>query len=316
MVGLTSRPDCQPWVKPTEIQWQSADMSVTVGADVTFAALDESADLWTAIDCLGDRNSTIGRLVECNSTGPLRLGFGGWRDLLLGAQFHNGRGELITAGGRTVKNVAGYDLTKLIIGQSGVFARVAAITMRAYRRPDDALLVEWSPSAQHFHRLMASPCRPQWGVLTADALTCGYLGDAPAIDYYAREIAAWQPTRVQRHGVKADAEWRREHWRWNDGADWAMRASVPPARIAHFAKRAALNDWAADPAFGVVLAKVQPESAAVVTRAAADVGGRAWFWSEGKLAAIVCSVEEYAIFKRLKEAMDPDNLLAPLPKML
>ena len=59
----------------------------------------------------------LGRLVEHNSSGPLRLGYGAWRDLLLGCQFHNGRGELITAGGRTVKNVAGYDLTKFMVGQ-------------------------------------------------------------------------------------------------------------------------------------------------------------------------------------------------------
>jgi FAD/FMN-containing dehydrogenase len=316
MIGVTARPDCRPWVAPAEIQWQSADMSVTVGADVPYGTSDESAELWTAIDCMGDRNSTIGRLVEGNSTGPLRLGFGGWRDLLLGCQFYNGRGELITAGGRTVKNVAGYDLTKLVIGQSGVLARVAAVTMRAYRRPDDALLAEWSPSAELFHRLLASPCRPQWGMVTADSLTCGYLGDAAAIDYYAREIGAWQPRRVQRHGVKADAEWRCSHWRVKQGAGWAMRASVPPARIADFAKRAALKDWVGEPAFGVVLADVESQSAEAVKRAAEDVGGRAWFWQEGKLAGIVCSGEEYAILKRLKEAMDPDNRLAPLPVML
>jgi hypothetical protein len=152
--------------------------------------------------------------------------------------------------------------------------------------------------------------------LTAGALTCGYLGDAPAVDYYAREIAAWQPRRVDRHGVLADAEWRCSHWGCHDGTGWALRASVPPARIADFAQLAELNDWAADPAFGVVLAQVQPDAAAAIARAAADVGGRAWFWSEGNLTAIVCSNEEYTIFKRLKEAMDPDNRLAPLPPML
>ena len=66
--------------------------------------------------------------LEMNSTGPLRLGFGAWRDLLLGAQFYNGRGELITAGGRTVKNVAGYDLTKFMVGQRGVFGRLLTLT--------------------------------------------------------------------------------------------------------------------------------------------------------------------------------------------
>ena len=86
------------------------------------------------------RPAAWARSSEQNSTGPLRLGYGAWRDLLLGVQFTNGRGELITAGGRTVKNVAGYDLTKFMVGSHGVFGRLVTITTRTYRRPDRALV--------------------------------------------------------------------------------------------------------------------------------------------------------------------------------
>src|SRR5690606_39385215 len=103
-----SRPPREPLVPPGGADLQIADMSATVSADLTLRELDRQLaahDQWLPID--GDPDRTIGDLVAANSSGPMRLGFGGWRDLLMGAQFLTGRGELITAGGRTVKNVAG-----------------------------------------------------------------------------------------------------------------------------------------------------------------------------------------------------------------
>src|SRR5690349_18029344 len=133
------RPDRTPLVPPGGLDLHTRDMTATFSADVTLA--DVQAHLaklqqWLPID--GDPLWTIGRLVETNSTGPLRLGYGAWRDLLLGCQFENGRGELITAGGRTVKNVAGYDLTKFMVGQNGAFGRLVTITARTYLRPASA----------------------------------------------------------------------------------------------------------------------------------------------------------------------------------
>src|SRR3982751_4161223 len=141
------RPNHTPLVAPGGIECFARDMTATISADVTLAAAQAKlAELgqWLPID--GDVHSALGELVENNSTGPLRLGFGGWRDLLLGVQFSNGRGELITAGGRTVKNVAGYDLTKFVVGQRGVFGRLVTFTARTYRLPAAGLLVEHAPS--------------------------------------------------------------------------------------------------------------------------------------------------------------------------
>src|SRR6185437_6903942 len=120
------------------------DMTATFAAEVTLEkARAELAKIgqWIAID--GDPGSPIGELIAFNSTGPLRLGYGAWRDLLLGVQFTNGRGELISAGGRTMKNVAGYDLTKFMVGSAGVFGKIVAATVRTYRRPQGALLARF-----------------------------------------------------------------------------------------------------------------------------------------------------------------------------
>ena len=116
------RPRRGDLVPPGGVELHARDMTATFAADVTLGeAQRRLAEIgqWLPVD--GDPAAALGDLVSFNSTGPLRLGYGAWRDLLLGVQFTNGRGELITAGGRTVKNVAGYDLTKFMVGQHGVF---------------------------------------------------------------------------------------------------------------------------------------------------------------------------------------------------
>src|SRR5207302_9923631 len=119
-----------------------------------------TADQWLPID--GYPSRTVAELVERNSTGPLRLGYGAWRDLLLGAQFTNGQGELITVGGQVIKNVAGYDLTKFMIGQHGIFGRLVTITTRTYKSPDAALLATFPPDLRKLNVLLVTSCRPQW----------------------------------------------------------------------------------------------------------------------------------------------------------
>src|SRR5712671_3483388 len=71
------------------------DMTATFSADLRLGEVQTGlAEIsqWLPID--GDPNATLATLIETNSTGPLRLGYGAWRDLLLGVQFTNGRGEL------------------------------------------------------------------------------------------------------------------------------------------------------------------------------------------------------------------------------
>src|SRR3954452_18449445 len=135
------RPNREPLVPPGGADLHARDMTATFAADITLRAAQDllrEYNQWLPID--GDPDTPLGTLVDHNSTGPLRLGYGAWRDLLLGVQFTNGKGDLITAGGRTVKNVAGYDLTKLMVGQHGVFGKLVTLTTRTYRRPEAALL--------------------------------------------------------------------------------------------------------------------------------------------------------------------------------
>jgi glycolate oxidase FAD binding subunit len=87
---------------------------------------------------LGSRTDagTIGGVVACNIAGPRRLHAGTPRDALLGFEGANGRGELFKAGGRTVKNVTGYDLSKLMAGSHGVLAVLTTVTLKVAPTPE------------------------------------------------------------------------------------------------------------------------------------------------------------------------------------
>ena len=175
----------EPLVSPGQIELHADDMTATFAGDAVLAVAQSRLNevgQWLAID--GDPSSSLGDLILFNSTGPLRLGYGGWRDLLLGVQFTNGRGELISAGGRTVKNVAGYDLTKFIVGSAGMFGEIVTATVRTYRRPEAALRATYDADVHMIGRLMSTALRPQWAMLTSEQLFCGYLGDRRTIDHY------------------------------------------------------------------------------------------------------------------------------------
>jgi FAD/FMN-containing dehydrogenase len=313
----TSRPPRERLVAPGQIEHFVADMTVTVSADVPLAALQQrlaQVGQWLPID--GDADRPVGQLVEQNSTGPLRLGYGAWRDLLLGAQFTNGTGELITAGGMTMKNVAGYDLTKFMVGQGGVFGRLETITTRTYKQPTAALLATFAPDVRVVNRLLPSDCRPQWAILTDTALHCGYLGDARAIDHYRRALPAHAPRETIARTPRDDAEHRAALWCCVGEA--LFRAAVAPTRIADFVKVARPLAWAADAAFGVVLGSTDLDDGgtARLHDAARVCGGSVYAHrTDGTLRMAEPEPVRRALLERLKHAFDPDGTLAPLPWM-
>jgi FAD/FMN-containing dehydrogenase len=78
---------------------------------------------------------TLGGLAALGSCGPERLRYGAPRDLLLGLRFVSGAGRPISAGGRVVKNVAGYDLTRLLVGSAGTLGFITELTFRVASLP-------------------------------------------------------------------------------------------------------------------------------------------------------------------------------------
>jgi glycolate oxidase FAD binding subunit len=122
-----------------------ADLVATVQAGTPLDGLrrrlaDEG--MWLALDPPGRPDRSLGSIVATATAGPLRHGFGPVRDHFLGCTVATGDGRLVKAGGRVVKNVAGYDLTKLQVGGFGGFGIIAELhlRLRALPRADVTLL--------------------------------------------------------------------------------------------------------------------------------------------------------------------------------
>jgi glycolate oxidase FAD binding subunit len=307
-------------VSPGQVDCQIADMTVTAAADVTLDRLQHELAghvQWLAVD--GDPSRPIGELVEDNSTGPLRLGFGGWRDVLLGCQFENGRSELISPGGRTMKNVAGYDLTKFMVGQRGVFGAIVTLTARTYRLPDGALLARFvgppEAAAAKLAALLITPCKPHWSLIDADSLRCGYLADQPTLDFLQTALSRHEPDEITPQNLQQDAALRRSLLADAARGDGSrFRASIPPAQLAPFIASLQPEKWIADGAFGVVWGH-HHQPPPTIMQAAGRLGGGAVVWEGGRIVQSPPPPGVDDLLRRLKNAFDPDGTLAGLPMM-
>lgn len=116
-----------------------ADLVATVQAGVAFDDLQRrliAAGMWSPLDPPGRPDRSVGSVVATATTGPLRAGAGSIRDHVLGCTFVTGDGREVEAGGRVVKNVAGYDLTKLQVGGFGGFGMLTTLHLRLRARAE------------------------------------------------------------------------------------------------------------------------------------------------------------------------------------
>ena len=116
-----------------EHAWQ--DMTCTVEAGCRWTAMQ--AELarhgqMVALDPLWPERATVGGIVATNDSGALRLKFGGLRDLIIGMTIVLADGTIARTGGKVVKNVAGYDLHKLMIGSLGTLGVIAEVNFRLH----------------------------------------------------------------------------------------------------------------------------------------------------------------------------------------
>jgi glycolate oxidase FAD binding subunit len=112
-----------------------ADLTVTVEAGCTIGLLQSALrehGQRLAVDPLWPERATVGGVLSANDNGPWRLRFGGLRDLVIGTTLALADGTIASSGGKVVKNVAGYDLSKLVTGALGTLGVITTAIFRLH----------------------------------------------------------------------------------------------------------------------------------------------------------------------------------------
>jgi FAD/FMN-containing dehydrogenase len=126
------------------VEYDPPNQTVTVEAGMSLAELQEALKAnrqWMPIRPFLGNDTTVGSVVALGAHGPERLRYGAPRDLLLGLRFITGTGRLVSTGGKVVKNVAGYDLGRLLVGSAGTLGFLTELTLRVSSIPESCRAV-------------------------------------------------------------------------------------------------------------------------------------------------------------------------------
>jgi glycolate oxidase FAD binding subunit len=319
-----------------------ADLTVTLAAGTPFADLRAAlaqAGQFLPLDPPHSDSATIGGIVAANSTGFWRARYGGIRDQLIGTTTALADGTLARAGGRVVKNVAGYDVNKLLIGSLGTLGVIVECTFKILPLPRasaglQASFARGSAAFAAADALARTPARAAAIVVDSTARDSWRLlvlaqGDPSAVERtlsIATDATRAQGGTAERHDdIELGLGPLRELPATARGT--LVRASLPVAAQSAFAdaatRLAGFRHLVSDAASGVVRVHVQSDeiseiAAADALGAAARVCGgsarverrpdalrdRVTAWGDGEIPGLF-------LMKRLKDAFDPNGVLEP-----
>lgn len=121
------------------VDYVPGDLTLTARAGTSLAEIRAATaehNQWLALEPFGADDGTVGATVATASAGALSTFFGTPRDLVLGLEFVTGSGTVARGGGRVVKNVAGFDITRLLTGSWGTLGVITEVTLRLHARPE------------------------------------------------------------------------------------------------------------------------------------------------------------------------------------
>ncbi len=162
------------------IEHSAGDFTITVSAGISLLTLQnqlKTFNQYLPIDPAFPEVATIGGIIATAESGSLRHKYNGIRDLILGISFMRNDGEIAKAGGKVVKNVAGYDLMKLLTGSYGSLGIITEVTLRLFPILENAQTVlitgDSEPIDQAIQLLKSSALTP----LKADLLSASLIKD-------------------------------------------------------------------------------------------------------------------------------------------
>jgi glycolate oxidase FAD binding subunit len=158
------------------VEHEAGDLTCTVEAGIRLSALNAELALRgqrLSLDPPGD--PTVGALLARNLSGPLRHRFGAPRDLVLGVTLVLADGTIASAGGKVVKNVAGYDLARLVCGSRGMLALIGRVSFRLHPIPKASQTLVAEGSSNGLVTAVAALVRSQLEPSALDLLHPGRL---------------------------------------------------------------------------------------------------------------------------------------------
>jgi glycolate oxidase FAD binding subunit len=228
-----------------EHTWQ--DMTCTVEAGCTWSLLQSGLaqhGQWIALDPLWPEQATVGGIVATNDSGALRLKYGGLRDLIIGMTIVLADGTIAHTGGKVVKNVAGYDLHKLMIGAFGTLGVVTSVNFRVHSKLQCTQSFSVSaPAAEALGKLMLMLLHAQVSTVAIQlrGSAAGYVLDvqlASLAEVLHTQAAALE-AMAQREGLHSRAAeenvWRARQQQMDH--EFVCKGTMFPSEIARFAER-------------------------------------------------------------------------------
>ncbi len=246
------------------LDFPARDMTVTVQAGIRLGTLRSTLateKLRLPIDVpLADR-ATLGGAIAVNASGSRRFGFGTLRDYVIGISALNDQGEEFKAGGRVVKNVAGYDICKLLVGSLGTLGIISQVTLKLRPLAEEHALVSLACSHEALESLLTllhgSRTRPvaiellnaataqvvfQHANLAAPAspwvILVGFEGNGDAVQWQVQQLiqeVGTQCTLEARLGFTAEGLWKGLVEKIAcPQATTTFKASVLPSNVASF----------------------------------------------------------------------------------
>lgn len=223
------------------IEYHPADLVVMVEAGISLEAVQtllSERGQWLPWDPPTPPAATIGGLLATAAWGPLRLGYGGPREWILGMQVVLGDGRIVRSGGRVVKNVAGYDSHKLHLGACGTLGVIASVTFKVAPLPAQMAVLHATvpdvPSAWRLAMAMRQPpLQPVALVIeVADTVTlmARFAGVEAAVE---RQLALATTACANATALMTQYE---DRTRWRIGyqmptADLLLRIGVPDSML-------------------------------------------------------------------------------------
>ncbi|MCX7393665.1 MAG: FAD-binding oxidoreductase [Planctomycetales bacterium] len=150
------------------IDYPARDMTITVESGIRIDALQATLAAERQrlpIDIAQAGRATLGGALATNTSGPRRFGYGTFRDFVIGISAVDAEGRLFKAGGRVVKNVAGYDICKLLVGSRGTIGIVSQVTLKLRPMVETSSLLwlslpQFDDIERCLERLLTSDARP------------------------------------------------------------------------------------------------------------------------------------------------------------